>query len=134
MVEFGRSVYILSQGVKRIKANWFGICLLSGGMLAASGVDGLDSGMDRFNKEVAKCEKVVSQTNPLVYKLKTATAVCVRLDQGVPPETIIAEFNEQAQKDRTSGLTRVIVGGASAVGALAIGFGPFLIPFWRKRS
>lgn len=124
MIEFGRN---LGKEIKRVKLNWFGICLIGGGVLVAGGADGLTSGEYRFNFEKNKCEKVLTRLDPPVYSLKNPTEVCVKLDQGVPASELIAKYEEQAQKDRPWGLARVMVGGGAAAGALIVGLGPIFM-------
>lgn len=130
MIEFGRN---LGREIRRL--NWFSVSLFGGMLLAANGYDHMYSGEARFKWEASQCEKVLKQLDPPVYSLKNPTSVCVRLDQGVSPKIIIAEFDEQAQNERPLGISMLTVGAAATTGALFVGFGvPILRNAWKRRQ
>ena len=130
MIEFGRN---LANEIRRVRINWFGVSLIGGVMLAASGCDQLTSGARRFDSEKNKCEKVLTQLDPPVYSLKNPTDVCVRLDQGVPSKMIIAEFEEYAESLKPVGTVKLTVGAGSALAALGLGFGPIWLNARRRQ-
>lgn len=116
------------------RPNWFGICLIGGGFLAASGCDQLTSGENRFQTEVKRCEKVLTQLEPPVYSLKTFTDTCIKLEEGISSKQILAQFQDQADNEKSVGTTKFALGAASVVGALTIGFGgPTLAIITRAR-
>ena len=108
--------------------------MLGGWFLAASGSDQLTSGENRFQTQVKRCEKVLTQLEPPVYSLKTFTDTCIKLEEGIPAKQILAQFQEQADNEKPIGTTKFGLGVTSVIGALTIGFGgPTLAIITRAR-
>ncbi len=112
----------LGKFLRREKNKVMAALFLGGAMLGAAGfIDLTSTGADKFNEHMGQCVKGLTQIDPPVYTLKNPTDFCLRLEQGVPSQTIIAEFDQQIQKGIPWALARGIGGGVAVGGSLAVG-------------
>lgn len=67
-----------------------------GAFLAAGGCEQLRSGQSRFTTDISQCEQKIVSLNPPTYSLKTLTDTCIKIEQGISTQELLARFEDAA--------------------------------------